>query len=75
MTALIGFVTGGWMRWAVLAAIVCALFYAGCEHLINVGRSQVLSENRVAAAKIMFQPGRVYSSGRILSGQYLQDGA
>ena len=59
MGAIISFVTGGIGRWLVLAVIVSALFYAGCEHLINVGRAQVLSENKVAAAKIIVKQGEV----------------
>ena len=59
MPILLSFFTSGWMRWAVLSVIVLAALGFIRTHLINEGRSQVLAENRVAAAKIVVKQGAV----------------
>lgn len=59
MIAIIGFFTGGIGRWIVLAIIVCTALAFERQHLINVGRQQVLAENQAAALKIITKQGVV----------------
>jgi hypothetical protein len=59
IAGIISFFTGGWMRWAVLIFIVTSALAFERTHLINEGRAQVLSENKVAAAKIIVKQGAV----------------
>ena len=59
MGALISFATGGIGRWIVLAVAISIALAFVRHHLIQEGREQVLSENRVAAAKIIVKQGAV----------------
>ena len=59
MPLILGFFTSGIGRWVVLSVIVLAALGFIRTHLINEGRSQVLAENRVAAAKIVVKQGAV----------------
>lgn len=53
----LAFFTGGIGRWLVLALIVAASLAFIRQHLINIGRQQVLAENERAAVKIVKKQG------------------
>ena len=57
IATIISFFAGGWMRWALLAVIITAALAFEREHLINEGRTQVIAETKVAAAKIVVKQG------------------
>lgn len=59
MIGILGFFTGGIGRWIVLTVIVLAALAWEREHLINIGRQQVLTENQDAALKIITKQGAV----------------
>lgn len=53
MPAVIAFFTGGWMRWAVLAALLAVSAAFVRSHYIHVGREQVLAESAQNAVRIV----------------------